>query len=114
MNKTMKPPDSGAIVVVDFPGVTGVKRRPAVIISSALYHRERPDMILGIITSQIDYAIAASDYLLKDWKAAGLHRPSAFRAFLVTLPRSAITARIGQLSEADWLAARERVKVALA
>jgi mRNA interferase MazF len=79
MIKTTKPPDSGAIVVVDFPGVTGIKRRPAVIVSSQLYHRERPDVIL--VTSQIDSATAASDYLLQDWKAAGLHRPSAFRAF---------------------------------
>ena len=113
MIKTTKPPDSGAIVVVDFPGVTGIKRRPAVIVSSALYHRERPDVILGVITSQIDYATAASDYLIQDWQAAGLRRPSAFRAFLVTLPSSAITARLGQLSERDWQAVRERVRVAL-
>src|SRR5712692_5240572 len=99
MIKTTKPPDPGAIVVVDFPGVTGIKRRPAVIVSSRLYHRERPDVILGVITSQVASATAASGYLLQDWKAAGLHRQSSFRAFLVTLPRSAITARLGQLSE---------------
>jgi mRNA interferase MazF len=114
MSKTTKPPDPGTIVVVDFPGVTGIKRRPAVIVSSALYHRARPDVILGVITSQIDSATAATDYLLQDWKAAGLRRTSAFRAFLITLPRSAITARLGQLSETDWQAVRERVKVALA
>ena len=114
MNETTKLPNSGALVIVDFPGVTGIKRRPAVILSSPLYHRERPDVILGIITSQIDSATAASDYLLQNWKAAGLHRPSVFRAFLVTLPRSAITARLGNLSETDWQAVRERVKVALA
>jgi mRNA interferase MazF len=114
MNRTTKPPDPGAIVVVDFPGVTGIKRRPAVIVSSALYHRARPDVILGVITTQIDSARAATDYLLQDWKAAGLRRTSAFRTFLVTLPRSAITARLGQLSETDWQAVRERVKVALA
>jgi mRNA interferase MazF len=114
MSKTTKPPDPGAIVVVDFPAVTGIKRRPSVIVSSALYHRARPDVILGVITSQIDSATAATDYLLQDWKGAGLRRISAFRAFLVTLPRSAITARLGQLSETDWQAVRERVKVALA
>lgn len=114
MNGITKPPDPGAIVVVGFPGVTGIKRRPAVIVPSALYHRARPDVILGIITSQIDSANAATDYLLQDWKAAGLRRTSAFRAFLITLPRSAITARLSQLSETDWQAVRERVKVALA
>ena len=114
MIKITKPLDSGAIVVVDFPGVTGIKRRPAVIVSSTLYHRERPDFILGIVTSQIDSATDASDYLLQDWKAAGLHRASAFRAFLITMPRSAVTAQLGQLSEADWQAVRERIKIALA
>lgn len=114
MKRTTKPPDAGAIVIVDFPGVTGTKRRPALILSSALYHQERPDVILGIITSQIDSATAASDYLLQDWKAAGLRLPSAFRAFLVTLPRSAITAHVGLLSETDWRAVCDRVKAALA
>jgi len=28
----------GDIVTVDFPGVTGIKRRPAVVLSSAAYH----------------------------------------------------------------------------
>jgi hypothetical protein len=71
-------------------------------------------VILGIITSKIDSATRSSDYLLQDWKSAGLRRPSAFRAFLVTMPRTAITARVGQLSEPDWRAIRERVKIALA
>jgi mRNA-degrading endonuclease toxin of MazEF toxin-antitoxin module len=28
----------GDVVVVDFPGVTGIKRRPAVVVSSDVYH----------------------------------------------------------------------------
>ncbi len=43
---------SGDIVTVDFPGVTGVKRRPEVVLFTDLYHRTRPDLILGLITSQ--------------------------------------------------------------
>jgi mRNA interferase MazF len=37
------------VVTVDFPGVTGVKRRPAVVISSVTYQRFRPDIIIGLI-----------------------------------------------------------------
>ena len=48
----------GDLVVADFPGVTGVKRRPAVILSSDLYHASRPDCILGIITSQTAAAMS--------------------------------------------------------
>ncbi len=44
--------NAGDLVSVDFPGVTGVKRRPAVILSSATYHAIRPDIIIGLITSQ--------------------------------------------------------------
>jgi hypothetical protein len=42
----------GDVVVLDFPGVTGVKRRPTVVISSAVYHTSRPDVVVGLITSQ--------------------------------------------------------------
>ncbi|MGQ0543510.1 MAG: type II toxin-antitoxin system PemK/MazF family toxin [Blastocatellia bacterium] len=44
----MKP---GSVVTVDFRGVTGVKRRPAVVVSSSSYHSERPDLILAVVTS---------------------------------------------------------------
>ncbi|MEO0805663.1 MAG: hypothetical protein AAFY33_05095 [Cyanobacteria bacterium J06643_4] len=39
-------------MAVDFPGVTGLKRRPALVLSSHKYHAVRPDFILGLITSQ--------------------------------------------------------------
>ncbi len=90
------------IVVVDFPGVTGIKRRPAVVVSSALYHTHRPDVIVGMLTSQVISASGPTDYPLQDWKTAGLRQPTAFRSFLYTAPRSEIIARVGRLSEADW------------
>jgi mRNA interferase MazF len=37
----------GDVVVLDFPGVTGVKRRPTVVIPSAVYHASRPVWSLG-------------------------------------------------------------------
>lgn len=42
----------GDIVTADFPGVTGVKRRPVVVLSSTTYHAIRPDVIVGLITTQ--------------------------------------------------------------
>ena len=90
----MKP---GDIVIVDFAGVRSVKRRPAVAASTGNYHLHRPDML----TSKVARATAPSDYLLQDWAAASLRRPSAFRAFWLTLPAS--DARlIGHLSDRDW------------
>ena len=115
--KTMTPHikiTAGDVVILDFPGVTGTKRRPAVVLSSDLYHTARPDLIVGLITSQTAGAVAATDYHLQDWATAGLKLPSAFRAFLVTLPRVAILSRIGTLSASDWQAVRQRLQSALA
>jgi len=65
----------GDVVVVDFPGVMGIKRRPAVIVSSDAYHSARPDVILGLITSQVAGSIGSTDHALADWSAAGLRLP---------------------------------------
>jgi mRNA interferase MazF len=45
----------GDVIVVRFPFTdqTATKKRPAVVISSEAYQRERPDLILMAITSQI-------------------------------------------------------------
>ncbi len=64
--------EAGDVVVVDFPGVTGVKRRPAVVLSSHVYHESRPDVIVGLITSQTTAATGPTDYPLREWRAAGL------------------------------------------
>lgn len=106
-------PNAGDVVVTDFPGVTGVKRRPAVVLSSDAYHGARRDVIIGLITSQTAVAVTATDHVLQDWAAAGLKRPSAFRAFVVTVPRSAVSARIGRLTDRDWNEVRGRVRQAL-
>ena len=103
----------GDVVTVDFPGVTGIKRRPAVVLSSAIYHVNRPDVIIGLITSQTT-ALGVTDYILEDWKEAGLRVASIFRSYIVTLPSSANFILIGHLSERDWLGVCNCVKVSLA
>ncbi|WP_417158833.1 type II toxin-antitoxin system PemK/MazF family toxin [Spirulina subsalsa] len=103
----------GDVVTVDFPGVTGIKRRPAVVISSAQYHSNRPDVIIGLVTSQAK-GLGVTDYALQDWQTAGLRVASVFRSFIVTLPRSSNLVVIGQLSERDWQGVRACLKVALA
>jgi mRNA interferase MazF len=105
---------AGEVVVVDFPGATGIKRRPAVVLSSDLYHSSRPDVILGLITSQVTGSMGPTDYALVDWAAAGLRLPSLFRTFVVTLPRTAVHQVAGHLSDQDWQAVQTRLKTALA
>jgi mRNA interferase MazF len=104
----------GDVVVVDFPGVAGIKRRPAVVLSSDAYHSARPEVIVGLITSQVAGSIGSTDHALADWSAAGLRLPSLFRSFVVTVPRTAVYHVTGHLSDQDWLAVRARLGIALA
>src|SRR5713101_5989112 len=91
-------PDPGDVVWLEFPGAVVTKRRPAVVLSSNEYHAARPDVIVGLITSQIAKSIGPTDHLLSDWSSAGLRLPSAFRAYLATVPRSAVLSKMGHVS----------------
>ena len=104
----------GDVIVADFPGVRGTKRRPALVVSSESYHVARPDVILGLLTGQVAAATSSTDYRLHDWSSAGLHVPTAFRTFLITLPREDVIAVIGRLSDGDWNEVQSRLRVALA
>jgi mRNA interferase MazF len=106
-------PKSGDVVTANFVGAAGVKRRPAVVVSSDLYHSHRPDLILAVLTSQIAAATTPLDYVLQDWAAAGLHQPSAFRAFF-GMDNPAKVQVIGHLSERDWKEVQARLALALA
>ena len=105
--------DTGDVVWVQFPGAVTTKRRPAVILSSNEYHAARPDIIVGLLTTQLAKATGPTDHALKDWRAAGLSLASAFRAYLATLPKNAIISRIGRLSASDWQAIKECLKRAI-
>ncbi len=104
---------SGDVVWIEFPGVVQTKRRPAVVLSSPTYHATRPDIIVGLVTSQTATATVPTDVPLADWRSAGLRVPSAFRAFIVTLPRSAVAATMGALTPADRREVAERVRLAM-
>lgn len=103
---------AGTIVTAEFQGVVSTKRRPAVVVSSEIYHRDRPDIILAVVTSQISKLNSSTDYVLKDWQAANLNKPSAVRIFLFTLPQNKIT-EIGKLSENDWKEVQKRLRISL-
>lgn len=104
--------EQGDVVLLSFPGIKQTKVRPAVIVSSPTYNRVRPDLILGLLTSQIHGAGGLTDHRLQDWSEALLTRPSAFRAFFVTLPRSVVRLRVGKLTDRDWRSVMEKTKLA--
>jgi len=70
-----------------FPGAHLTKVRPAVVLSTETYHRYRPDIIVGVVTTQVPNPPAPTDCWLADWKQAGLHASSYFRLFPITFPQ---------------------------
>ena len=106
----------GDVVLVPFPftDLRARKVRPAVILSSTVYHATEPDLILGAITTNLKAATAPVDCVLSDWQAANLRFPSAFKPLLFTLAPSLILQTVGKLSTADMLEVDRRVRVALA
>ena len=107
-------PTPGDVVLVPFMGAKGIKQRPAIVVSSDLYHSCRPDLILGLLTSQVAYATLSTDYLLQDWHADGLKVQSVFRCYFTMVHVTAVIAQLGVLSDRDWAEVQARLRLALA
>ncbi|MGE3342591.1 MAG: type II toxin-antitoxin system PemK/MazF family toxin [Vicinamibacterales bacterium] len=68
----------GDVVLVPFPFTdqTAAKKRPAVVISSQAYNRQRPDVIVMAITSRVLRAAGApGECVIQEWAAARLKGP---------------------------------------
>jgi mRNA interferase MazF len=106
-------PDSGDVVTLEFRGARGIARRPAVVVSSATYHQHRPDIIVGVLTTNLQAATAPTDVIIQDWQAASLRQPSAFRCYLNTVLPADVRV-IGRLSARDWAGVQQCLSRALA
>ena len=106
----MKP---GDVVIGMLRGAAETKVRPAVVISSDAYLVERPDVLVGILTTKLPRPAASMDCVLLDWKSAGLRAGSCFRTFVLTIHRQDLTV-IGHLSERDWSQVKACVRRAIA
>ena len=93
----------GAVILVPFPFTdqTQSKQRPAVIVSAARYHAERPDLILMPITSQVRSPAAFGEASVHDWQSAGLLKPSVIKPVIATLAQTLVIKVLGQLSAPD-------------
>ena len=104
----MKPGDVAGGVL---PGAMQTKVRPAVVIASDEYLVERPDVLVGILTTKAPRTTTSSDCVLLDWQFAGLRSESYFRAYVLTIHRSDLTV-IGHLSDRDWNRVKACVRAA--
>jgi mRNA interferase MazF len=93
----------GDVVLVPFPFTdqTGTKKRPAVVVSSDAYHRDRPDVILMAVTSQVRPAVGLGEIAVERWKEAGLLKPSVLKPLLATVERRLVIRTLGRLEAPD-------------
>jgi mRNA interferase MazF len=105
----------GDVVLVPFPFTdqSGLKKRPAVVVSSTAYHAQRRDLVIMAITSQIRPRPAFGEFTMADWKKAGLLVPSAVKPVLTTIDKGLVLKRLGQLQPADLRSLRASISAIL-
>ena len=105
----------GDIVLVRFPFTdqVGAKQRPAVVISRADYQRQRPDVILLAVTSQVRTTLGFGEALIADWQAAGLLKPSVLKPVVFTVEAALLRKTLGKLTERDQHTLRDVLQTIL-
>ena len=93
----------GDVIVVPFPFTdqTTTKKRPAVVVSSEAYHRDRPDLILMAITSQMRPTPTVGECAVVHWPEAGLLKPSVIKPLLATIESNLVLRQLGTLQAED-------------
>ena len=104
----------GDVVLCDFMGAQGIKRRPAVVISTDLYQANGVDVVLAELTKQLAKASQPTSYALQDWLAAGLHQASVFRCYFSMALQANCGTVIGHLSDRDWQEVQARLRLTIA
>jgi len=84
-----------------YPDFSGSKDRPAVVISCPKFNREKPEIVLIPITSQLRHADTYGTTTILDWQKAGLTVPSVIKPFPHTGMQSDIRRKVGELTKGD-------------
>lgn len=101
------------LVPMDFTDRSGSKVRPAVVVSSEEYNRASPDVLIASITSNRNALAHPGDRLVREWKAAGLLKPSLAQTKLATVEASMIRRKLGKLDGNDLAALSDGLREAL-
>ncbi len=92
----------GDVVLVGFvfADESGKKLRPALVISSTVYNRSRQEVVIAAITSNIRRRLFG-DFLIADWKRAGLLFPSVVTGVMRTVKQMMIERKLGSMLKSD-------------
>ncbi len=102
----------GDIVLVPFPFTdqSTTKKRPAIIISSDQYNRQRPDIIIMAVTSQMQSADYFGDMTISQWQQAGLLKPSVIKPIFTTVEKGLVLKKLGSMSDNDRKALKRAIQ----
>jgi mRNA interferase MazF len=95
--------DQGDVILLNFSFASGIKskKRPCIVLSNNEYNKNRHEIIAAPITSQNNKEYFLGDYQIKDWKEAGLLKPSIFKCIVFTLEDTNIVKKIGNFTDRD-------------
>jgi mRNA interferase MazF len=87
------------IILVRYPfsNLSGAKVRPAAVVNAPHVSQ---DIVIVPLTSKVS-PLLSGEFVLADWKAAGLNVPSAVKRGLYTVHQSLVIKSVGKLSAAD-------------
>jgi mRNA interferase MazF len=94
----------GDLVPFPFTDQTGIKKRPAIIVSSDAHQLQRPDVVLMAVTRP---AGAVGEVVISEWQRAGLPRASLIKPVLATIEKRLILRKLGELQQQDRTALRQ-------
>ena len=115
MMPTMTDYDFGDVVLVPFPFTdqTTSKKRPAIVVSSAAYHREHPDLILMAVTGQMRPSPSFGEVNIIQWKQGGLLKPSVIKPVFATIEKGLVLMKLGRLKQEDRKTLQKVLKILL-
>lgn len=104
----------GDVVLVNFlfADESGVKRRPAVIMSTDTYHQSRQEVIIAAITSNVG-RLLVGDHPIAGWQEAGLLFPSVASGIIRTIKQAMIYRKLGVMPSADMQGIEDTLRLAL-
>lgn len=102
----------GDVVLVPFPFTdqTGMKKRPAIVVSSAGYNSARLDLIVIAVTSQIKAAAGVGEVTVTEWQKAGLLKASVIKPVVTTIEKGLVLKKLGQLEATDQAALQSALR----
>jgi len=102
------------VVLVDvvFSDGSGIKKRPALVISRDEYHKSRREVLISAITSNV-HRVLCGDTKIKKWKEAGLLVPSLVTGIIQTVNGKLINRKLGVLEKEDFQKVQKNLNRAL-